>query len=44
MAWCLVRRDYAENSELYGKPLSISCDLGSELKHHGKMYGICEPH
>lgn len=49
-AWQFIRTGYAENGELFGKPISLRCDLASEprkqvLEHnfvrHG-IYGICE--
>ena len=50
IAWQFVRASYAENNELFGKPIALKCDLASEprkqvLEHnfvrHG-IYGICE--
>ena len=50
VAWQFVRDGYAENGELFGKPIALHCDLATEprkhvLEHnfvrHG-IYGICE--
>ena len=42
-AWMLDKRNYNENGELGGRPVSLVCRLEAEVVHHGKVYGICEP-
>jgi len=42
-AWMLDKRNYDENGELGGRPISLICRLEAEVSHHGEAYGICEP-
>ena len=41
-AWMLDKRDYDENGELDGRPISLLCKLEAEPVHHGRVFGICE--
>jgi hypothetical protein len=41
-AWATDKRDYELNSETGGKPPNITCRLENEVKHRGRIYGICE--
>lgn len=45
VAWQFVRDDYQENSELFGQPIRLRCDLGNParkhvLEHHYVRHGI----
>ncbi len=42
-AWMFDKHTYQENGELENRPIHIICRLESEVMHHGKIYGICEP-
>jgi len=42
-AWMVSKRNYRENGEADGHPISIVCRLEADATHHGKIYGICEP-
>ncbi|MCY4756712.1 DUF6795 domain-containing protein [Pelomonas aquatica] len=41
-AWVLFKRDYDDNGELDGKPIVMTCRLGSEPRRRGEVFGICE--
>ena len=41
-AWMLDKRDYDENGELDGRPISLLCKLEAEPVRHGVVFGICE--
>ena len=41
-AWVLFKRDYEENGELDGKPIVMTCKLGTEPQRRGEVFGICE--
>lgn len=49
-AWQFNRTSYAENGELFGKPIALHCDIASEPRKHvleqdyvrHGIYGICE--
>lgn len=40
-AWMFTRHNYEENGELNGKPVRLTCDLGSEPSAKGDIFGIC---
>lgn len=42
-AWLFNKGEYAENGELKGRPISLTCRLEAEPARHGEVYGICEP-
>lgn len=41
-AWVLFKRDYDDNGELDGRPIVMTCKLGSEPQRRGEVFGICE--
>lgn len=50
IAWQLVRDSYQENSELFGQPIRLRCDLGNPARKHvlehnyarHSIWGICD--
>jgi hypothetical protein len=42
-AWMFDKEEYANNGELKGKPIRITCRLENQPSRHGDVFGICEP-
>ncbi len=40
-AWIYDKRNYEVNGELDGRPIRLRCDLATEDKEGGEIYGIC---
>lgn len=41
-AWAMFKRDYADNGELSGRPIVLTCRLDSEPQRRGDVFGIGE--
>lgn len=40
-AYLFMKKNYEENGELDGKPLSLVCELNNEPSRDGGFYGVC---
>lgn len=49
IAWQFLREDYEDQSELFGQPINLQCDLGAQPRKHllernyvrHSIYGLC---
>ena len=41
-AWMFDKGNYADNGELQGRPIVMTCRLETEPQRRGEVYGICE--